>query len=98
MPCASARAAAGVAHLGSAPNSCRCSPAVRRARQQRHAQAHRRVVLAATATDQLPELTQQLRDIIQSDGVATTFPPDALPVLQQIDSVAQETGAPEVMH
>ena len=54
-------------------------------------------MIAATSTDQLPELTQKLRDVIQTNDAATAFPPDALPVLEQIDSIVQEQGIPEVL-
>jgi hypothetical protein len=54
------------------------------------------VVSAASAAEQLPELKQKLKGIIQSVGSSTAFPPDALPVLEQIDEIVQETGVPEI--
>jgi hypothetical protein len=71
----------------------RCTPAFRRARLQPQAQRH---VAAATATEQLPELTKKLRDVIQTNGASTKFPPDALPVLEEIDSIVQDNGVPEI--
>lgn len=84
-------------HIWSALPICsRCSQSVQTRRQRRHAQAHRQVVTAATAMDQLPELKQKLRDIIESVGTSTAFPPGALPVLEQIDDIVQEAGVPKV--
>lgn len=75
---------------------CRCSPAFLSRCQQQRSHAHRNVVLAATATDKLPELKQKLKDFIDTVGTSTAFPPEALPVLEEIDAVAQENGVPEV--
>jgi hypothetical protein len=41
-------------------------------------------------------LTKKLRDVIQTNGASTKFPPDALPVLEEIDSIVQDNGVPEV--
>lgn len=66
------------------------------ARRQRCPHALRHAVTASSRADKLPELKKQLMDIIEVLDGKPGFPPEALPLLQQIDYIVDEIGAPEV--
>ena len=82
-----------VVHRPFVPIWCRSGPRCGGTPTRLQARQH---IAAAASMHQLPELVYKLRDIIQADCASTRFPPEALPVLEDIDSVVLQCGVPQV--